>query len=296
MRAIACSERVLVVVLAVALSGCSTSSSAVRRGDPVRGAPGPWTLEERSVKTSLNNDVLSQRFSERRCATVVTETPVAEVTTTETSFPLGTMLGVVAGITGGIFLIDGFAGLDESDTMLEKRVVPPVASLIVGAILAGVSIPMLTSGEPRIENSSESTRAMESEYERSRECRDSSGQVTGSLGWMVKVAGNRRNGQTTSSGTVDLAEPVISMVLEAAERPNGLRGLIQNSTVKYTALLGDSAPLSGALSTRRIPDSFFAAQATKYETTLEGDGRNKWDNCKLIAKTSREQFECYWSQ
>lgn len=296
MRATGCSERVLAVVLALAVSGCTSSSSNVVRGAPVRGLPGPWGLESRNVKTSLSNDVLSQQYVERRCATVVTETPVSEVTTTQTDFPLGTLLGAAGGIAGGAFLIDGFVGLDESESAAMQRVVPVVASLIIGAVLAGVSIPMLASGKPRIQSSSDTTRPLQSEYAQERECRDASGQVTGQLGWMVEVAGLRRKGQTGPSGTIDLAEPVIAMVLEAAERPNGLRGLIQNSSVKYTALLGDSALVSGALSTRRIPDSFFAAQAAKYETSLEGDGRNKWDNCKLIARTSREQFECFWSQ
>lgn len=296
MRATSSSERALAVVVAVSLSACSSSSSSVRRGDPVRGAPGPWSLETRNVKTSLSNDVLSQQYFERHCATIVTETPVVEVTTTTTEFPLGTVLGVVGGIVGGSFLIDGFVGLDESETAAMKRVVPVLASLITGAVLVGISIPMLASGKPEINSSSDSERRLESEYARSRECRDSSGQVTGQLGWMVEVAGLRRNGKTGSNGSVDLGEPVIAMVLEAAERPNGLRGLISNSSVRYTALLGDSSPVSGAMSTRRIPDSFFAAQAAKYETTLDGDGRNKWENCKLIAKTSREQFECYWSQ
>lgn len=282
-------------MLAVALVGCTSSSTATHRGPVIRSTPGAWGVEARDVKATLESGRLRLVVAERECATSTTEYATVETTTTTTKVPWGTALGAVLGAGGAGLFIYGLT-IEEPAAGEPQPFMSQLTALLIGGVAAGLGVGLL-SFSPEYENTSTSDRQIPpGEREQARECRDTTGVVPGPLPWRIELGGLAREGQSPGSGEVLVAPVVLELLREAASRPAGLRGVVRSSSIPFTARLGDPGPMSGAISTRELPDSFFAEQSARYETTLSGDDLTRWSNCKLIAQSARERFECYWSQ
>lgn len=283
MRGLLCSS--LIVILA---SGCTTlTGSRLRRGE--LQATRELSTEHRDEYVVQVNDAdeASVRRDRRTCTVLersYSQARVDELSTTTVDMPFLTALMIGGGAAAMIYA----ATLPEEDELRLPLV-------LVGVSVGGGGLLGWLAGDMTSTSTSTTTTPVDSvETEKVPDCKSTSVTLREALPWRLTVGPQSRSGVTGPDGRLSTAPVIYELLAQVVEDEAELRRFVTGKALRYSLTLGKAPPTSGALSTRNLPDSFFDAAAQWYEQRLSGEARERWENCKLIAKSSLERFECLW--
>jgi hypothetical protein len=285
MRGLLCSS--LVVVLA---SGCTTlTGSRLQRGP----------LQATHVLSSEQHDEFVTQVSDQGEATVrrdrqtckvlqrsYSQARIDEFSSNTLDIPPLTLLMLGGGAGAMIYA----ATLPEEDELKEPLFV------VGGAVELGTLIGLLLSDPTSTSTSTTTTPTDSVETEEVPDCQSTSVTLQESLSWSLTLEAQSRSGVTGADGVLSTSPVLLEMLVQVLDDEAELRRLVAGRSLRYSLALGKAPRVSGEISTRSLPEAFFDAAAQRYEQRLTGNARERWENCKLIAKSSLERFECLWQQ
>lgn len=285
MRGLLCSS--LVVVLA---SGCTTlTGSRLERGP----------LQSTRVLSSEQKDEFVVQISDEGGATVrrdrqtctrlertYSQVRIDEFSSTTLDIPLTTLL-LLGGGAGTMLYA---ASLPDEDELKEPLLI------VGGAVEVGALIGLLLSDPTSTTTSATSTPADSVETEEVPDCQSTSSTLQESLPWRLTLGAQSRSGVTGADGRLATPLVLLELLEQVLDDEAELRRLVMGRALRYSLAMGKAPQVSGEISTRSLPEAFFDAAAQQYDQRLSGNARERWENCKLIAQSSLEHFECLWQQ
>lgn len=288
MRATGFSNALL--LLAALVAGCAhTRLVGTERGDVLSRQPVREYVAAERVALQVSGAGRAQVETTRtHCVELATEYETVAVNAVESdSGTLMTWLGVGLVIAGGTLL--AMALTDESEEGA------PTSYYLAGAVGVGAGLPLALSDNDESARH-ERVRLPETETDHETRCEDDTRPHRGALDWELVVAGKTLEGTTDETGVLSVPNLVALQFERQALEEAALRRVVSSSRISYRLKLGPSDAEDRLLETRLLPDGFFERVARRYDETLSGDERGRWDNCRIIAKSAREAFECLWSQ
>jgi hypothetical protein len=287
------SSRVLAGALAFALvasSGCATVSSTGRtqRGQLLRSTPQAAQVSPGASRLVVSSSGQASVVRDvQTCTPLVDEYQVMSVQSRSGGVSNDGILNLLMIGGGGAALA---IGNDSSDDTLQ-----PVL-MAGGGVLALVGLIGLATGDFTEPDTDELVPTQQVEKQVRQDCSTGTVQVTEALPWRLTLIDRFERTGTTSPSGLSLG-PVLTDLIRGSNWGDAeLRQLFSSSVMPIRLTIGDAPSQSLSAKGTAVPDSVFAPIAERYEARLSGDDRARWDNCKVIAHSHRETFECFFSQ
>jgi len=286
------SSRTLLLLAALAAAGCATTPTLTGK----RTLRGPMVGREEAPPVDTDRLYLAVkdagaelRIARRRCVT--TRTTYRKVS--EETYKGSRLNGRGSGMAFLLMAAGGGAALLANEAVSDESLRETATYGAVGIALGGlVGILM---DPPRMESvtSRRTVPLAETEQESSTKCGDLDLRAPGPVPFTFAMEGQSVEGQTDDAAQLALVSPSLRLLQRFKEDDRVIGMVIADRSLKARLAIGTASPKTITFSTRFLPDSFFEEIAARYEARLTGSARSRWENCKAIGRSLRENLECH---
>lgn len=280
----------LSTTMALAGTGCIVRDSKLRRGAQLGVTEVGRKVEDRPVlDVDASGPNARLGLIRKTCRQIAREYAQVEVQEIENMSGLIAPL-VMAAIGSIVFLV---GASDTSDDDENGEIMMGIgAAIAIGGALPGCGL--LVDGKATRTTYRE-VPARTTEKGLDTQCSEDRLRVSGEIPWRVTLGSSVRSGRMDAANRLELLPVLVDLFREVSQNERALRRVVSGRNVAYSVELGETRA-SAQLDSRRLPDEIFASLAERYGRTLSGAELVRWENCRLIANTAREAFECIWAQ